>query len=59
MKELEEMGIKEKVLEEYASHDDGYPLEVLEDCLYKDGDMSGYLFQCCHCGKYRLQVDAS
>lgn len=59
MKELEEMGIKEKVLEEYASHDDGYPLEVLEDCLYKDGDMSGYLFKCSHCGKYRLYVDAS
>ena len=59
MKELEELGIKDEVLKEYASHDDGYPLEVLEDCLYKDGDMSGYLFQCCHCGKYRLQVDAS
>lgn len=59
IKELEELGIKEKVLEEYASHDDGYPLEVLEDCLYKDGDMSGYLFKCCHCGKYRIQVDAS
>ena len=59
MKELEELRIKDEVLKEYASHDDGYPLEVLEDCLYKDGDMSGYLFQCCHCGKYRLQVDAS
>lgn len=59
MKELEELGIKDEVLAEYASHDDGYPVEVLEECLHKDGDMSGYLFKCCHCGKHRLYVDAS
>ncbi|MBQ3849332.1 MAG: CbrC family protein, partial [Clostridia bacterium] len=31
----------------------------VEEHLYKDGDLCGYLFRCLHCGKYRLYVDAS
>jgi len=34
------------------------PRRQREDCLYKDGDMSGYLFKCIHCNKYHLWVDA-
>jgi len=57
--ELNDMGIKDEVLEEYAQRDDAYPLEDVEEYMYKDGDMSGYLFQCIHCRKYHLWVDAN
>ncbi len=57
--ELDELGIKDEVLEEYLSRDDAYPREDVEEYMYKDGDMSGYLFKCIHCGKYHLWVDAN
>lgn len=57
--ELEDLGIKDEVLEEYAQREDAYALEDVEECMYKDGDMSGYLFRCIHCGKYHLWVDAN
>lgn len=31
----------------------------IRDHLHKDGGMTGYLFQCQHCGKHRLHVDAN
>ena len=57
--ELNNLGIKDEVLQEYAKRDDAYSLEDVEECLYKDGDMSGYLFKCIHCNKYHLWVDAN
>lgn len=57
--ELEELGIKEEALKDYAAQVPSYPLDVVEEYLRKDGDMTGYLFRCLHCGKYRLYVDAS
>lgn len=57
--ELEDLGIKDEVLKEYAQREDAYALEDVEECMYKDGDMSGYLFRCIHCGKYHLWVDAN
>ena len=39
--ELNDMGIKDEVLVEYAQRDDAYPLEDVEEYMYKDGDMSG------------------
>jgi hypothetical protein len=47
------------VLQEYAKLDDAYSLDDVEECLYKDGDMSVYLFKCIHCNKYHLWVDAN
>lgn len=57
IKELTEMGILEEVLADYALQD-GYEAEDVRSYLKKDGSMSGYLFKCLHCGKYRLWVDA-
>ena len=59
IQELEKLGIKEEVLEDYAAQIPSYPIDVVEEYLYKDGDLCGYLFRCLHCGKYRLYVDAS
>ena len=59
IKELEDLGIKEEVLREYALQQPSYPVNLVKEALYKDGDMTGYLFRCLHCGKYRLYVDAS
>ena len=43
----------------YAAQVPSYPIDVVEEYLYKDGDLCGYLFRCLHCGKYRIYVDAS
>ena len=59
IKELEDLGIKEEVLMDYAEQQPSYPIDVVREALHKDGDMTGYLFRCLHCGKYRLYVDAS
>ena len=59
IKELEELGIKDEVLRDYAAQVPSYPIDVVEEYLYKDGDLCGYLFRCLHCGKYRIYVDAS
>jgi uncharacterized protein CbrC (UPF0167 family) len=56
-KELNEMGIAEDVLADYAETD-GYEADFVREYLEKNGDVAGYLFRCLHCGKYRLWVDA-
>ena len=55
--ELEKMGIAEEVFADYATQDE-YEIEDVRPYLEKDGSMVGYLFQCLHCGKYRIWVDA-
>ena len=55
-KELEEMGIADEVIEEYESRSE---YTDIREYLRKDGDLCGYLFQCLHCGKYHIYVDAS
>ena len=57
--ELKNLGIADEVLQEYAQRKDGYPIEEVKEYMYKDGDMSGYLFRCLHCGRYHLWVDAN
>lgn len=54
-KELEEMGIADEVFKEYDERDE---YEDAREYLEKDGSMAGYLFQCLHCGKYHLWIDA-
>ena len=54
-KELEEMGIADDVFTEYNKLN-GY--KDAREYLVKSGSMAGYLFQCLHCGKYHLDVDA-
>ena len=59
IEELEKLGIKDEVLKDYAEQVPSYPLDVVNEYLRRDGDLTGYLFRCLHCGKYRLYVDAS
>ena len=54
-KELEEMGIADQVFEDYDKNGD---YEDVREYLEKDGSFCGYLFQCLHCKKYRIGVDA-
>jgi uncharacterized protein CbrC (UPF0167 family) len=54
-KELEEMGIADEVFKEYDAKGE---YENAREYLNKGGSMAGYLFQCLHCGKYHLWVDA-
>lgn len=54
-KELVEMGIADDVFAEYDALDE---YENARDYLVKAGSMCGYLFQCLHCGRYHLWVDA-
>jgi uncharacterized protein CbrC (UPF0167 family) len=51
-KELNEMGIAEEVLADYAETD-GCEADFVREYLEKGGDVAGYLFRCLHCGKYR------
>ena len=37
----------------------GWGEENIRQYMHKDGDMTGYLFQCQHCGQHRLHVDAN
>ncbi|MBE1555656.1 CbrC family protein [Sporosarcina limicola] len=53
--ELEEMGIADEVLAEYEER--GEYTDIREH-LVKLGSLAGYLFQCLHCQKYHLWVDA-
>ncbi len=53
-KELMEMGIADEVFAEYDTLGE---YENARDHLVKAGSMSGYLFQCLHCGRYHLWVD--
>lgn len=54
-KELEQMGIADEVFAEYDARGE---VDDARKHLTKAGSLAGYLFQCLHCGKYRLQVDA-
>lgn len=55
-KELEKLGIADELFEEGGSFD-GY--ENARSELAKDGWFTGHLFQCLHCGKYLLHVEAN
>ncbi len=57
IEELEQMGIAEEVLADYATMDE-YEIEEVREYLTKAGSFAGYLFQCLHCGKYFLWADA-
>jgi len=37
----------------------GIDEEIIREEMLKDGDLTGYLFQCQHCGHHRLHVDAN
>lgn len=54
--ELDAMGITQEVCAEYESREDCLSGHV-RDLLMKDGPVTGYLFQCLHCGQYHLWVD--
>lgn len=60
IKELTEMGIAEEVIKDYEENADfPYSSDLIRASLHKQGNLAGYLFQCLHCNKYRLWVDAS
>lgn len=56
IKELEEMGIADEVIQDYCDKVGIEPDEI-RDYLEPAGSCAGYLFQCLHCGKYRLWSD--
>lgn len=37
----------------------GWGEDAIQYQMHKDGDMTGYLFQCPRCAKHRLHVDAN
>lgn len=55
-KELEALGIADQVLADYMTLDNSY--QNIRDDLVAKGWLAGYLFQCLHCHRYRLHVDA-
>lgn len=57
IEDLKKMGIAEQVISDYENDN---PDDYYEGCMeyLGNGIMSGYLFRCLHCGKYRLWVDA-
>lgn len=58
IEELDELGITHEVLKNYVSENKNkFSLEDIKECLERDGSMTGYLFKCSHCGKYRLWID--
>lgn len=54
-KELEELGVADEVFAEYEAKDE---YRDARKYLVKGGSLNGYLFQCLHCKKYHLWVDA-
>jgi uncharacterized protein CbrC (UPF0167 family) len=54
------MHLKEELADdlEQIKSDHNFSQEELEGNLTKAGSFQGYLFQCLHCQKYRLAVDA-
>ena len=57
-KELRKMGIADEVFAQYALRGE-YDVQTVREYLEAGGEMAGYLFRCLHCGKYKIQVDAS
>lgn len=55
-KEILERGIEKEIGEDILKNGD-FELEQVKECLEAHGSMSGYLFQCLHCGKHRLWID--
>ncbi|MDO5690702.1 MAG: CbrC family protein [Tissierellia bacterium] len=55
-KELEAMGVYDEVVAEFEARNQ---CPDIHDWLIKDGQISGYLFQCLHCCKYLLWVDGN
>ncbi|MGG4495058.1 CbrC family protein [Brevibacillus reuszeri] len=53
--ELEEMDIADAVIAEYEERDE---YADIRGYLQKGGSLAGYLFQCLHCQKYHIWVDA-
>lgn len=51
--ELKEMGL-EHLIDEHKAES---RMDFENDWLEKGGSLAGYLFQCLHCGKYRLWTD--
>lgn len=58
IEELDELGITDEVLKSYVNDNKNkFSIEDIKECLERDGSMTGYLFKCSHCGKYRLWID--
>lgn len=53
--ELEEMSIADEVIAEYEERNE---YTDIRGYLQKGGSLAGYLFQCLHCQKYHIWVDA-
>jgi len=54
-KELRKMGVLEEVVADLKAHNGGY----CDEPEHLGSGVSAYLFQCLHCGKYRIWTDMS
>ena len=57
--DIRKMGIEKEIEEdllESGEADEDF-LEVIKSNMEAHGSLNGYLFQCLHCGKYRLRTD--
>lgn len=56
-RELKQMGIVDDVLDDSVWDEWGAEWEDMVQYMVNGGGVQGYLFQCLHCGKYRLWID--
>lgn len=56
-RELKQMGIVDDVLDDSVWDEWGAEREDMIQYMVNGGGVQGYLFQCLHCGKYRLWID--
>ena len=51
------MGIDNEIEKNYNQELNGFELKDVEECMYNEGSMQGYLFKYLHCGEHFLYVD--
>lgn len=56
-RELKQMGIVDEIMDDSVWDEWGTEREKMLEAMVNGGSVQGYLFQCLHCGKYRLWID--
>ena len=56
-RELKQMGIVDEIMDDSVWDEWGEEREDMIQYMVNGGGVQGYLFQCLHCGKYRLWID--
>lgn len=56
-KDLDELGITDEVIKEYCDEFCSGEFDLIKNNIEAKGSISGYLFRCRYCDKYKLYVD--